>query len=102
MSAEAAIVVTLVAYKLLLLGVGFWASKRTKDDADFYLGGRGLGPWVASLSSAASSSSAWTLLGVSGAAYTMGFGAVWLWAGLPAFWLACLLVRFFTELVCGC
>ncbi len=78
MSPEAAIVATLVAYKLLLLGIGFWASRRTKSDADFYLGGRSLGPWVASLSSAASSSSAWTLLGVSGAAYSMGLGAVWL------------------------
>lgn len=78
MSAEAAIIATLVVYKLVLLGAGFWASRRTKDDADFYLGGRSLGPWVASLSSAASSSSAWTLLGVSGAAYTMGLGAVWL------------------------
>lgn len=78
MTPTAALLVTLVAYKLLLLGVGFWASRRTHDDADFFLGGRGLGPWVASLSSAASSSSAWTLLGVSGAAYTMGMGAIWL------------------------
>jgi len=36
---------------------------------------------VAAISSAASSSSAWTLLGVSGAAYTFGFGAIWI---LPA------------------
>ncbi|MDP6851028.1 MAG: sodium/proline symporter, partial [Planctomycetota bacterium] len=72
---------TLVVYKLLLLGIGAWASRRSSGDADFYLGGRGLGPWIASLSSAASSSSAWTLLGVSGAAFTWGWSAVWL---LPA------------------
>lgn len=78
MDPKAAIVATLVVYKLVLLGVGFWASRRTKNDADFYLGGRSLGPWVASLSAAASSSSAWTLLGVSGAAYSMGLGAIWL------------------------
>lgn len=81
MDAATALVVTLVVYKALLLGVGFWASRRTHDDADFYLAGRGLGPWVAALSSAASSSSAWTLLGVSGAAYAQGISAIWL---LPA------------------
>lgn len=81
MDAATALLVTLITYKVVLLGVGFWASRRTKDDADFYLAGRGLGPWVASLSSAASSSSAWTLLGVSGAAYAQGFSAIWL---LPA------------------
>ena len=40
--------------------------------------GRKLGPWVAALSASASSSSAWTLLGVSGAAYLWGLPAIWL------------------------
>ena len=69
---------TLVAYKLGLLGIGLWASRRIGTGDDFHLAGRGLGPWVASISAAASSSSAWTLLGVSGAAYTWGLSAVWL------------------------
>jgi len=81
MSDTAALITTLVVYKILLLSVGFWASKRSTNDAEFYLGGRGLGPWVAALSSAASSSSAWTLLGVSGVAFTQGISAIWL---LPA------------------
>lgn len=76
-----ALVLTLIAYKLLLLGIGVWASKRTRDNTDFYLGGRQLGPWVAAVSSAASSSSAWTLLGVSGAAYLFGLGAIWILPG---------------------
>lgn len=79
----AALLATLVVYKLVLLGVGVWASRRNRDDADYYLGGRGLGPWVASISAAASSSSAWTLLGVSGKAYADGMAAIWL---LPACW----------------
>lgn len=78
MSAELSIVATLIVYKIVLLGVGAWASRRSTDGSDFYLGGRRLGPWVASLSSAASSSSAWTLLGVSGAAYVKGLSAFWL------------------------
>ena len=72
------LVVTLVVYKVVLLGIGAWAARRNHDGADFYLAGRGLGAWVAAISAAASSSSAWTLLGVSGAAYVYGLGAIWL------------------------
>lgn len=72
------LVVTLIVYKVLLLSIGAWAARRSKDGSDFYLGGRGLGPWVASISAAASSSSAWSLLGVSGAAFSNGLSAIWL------------------------
>ncbi len=75
------ILITLVAYKLLLIGVGLWAQKRTSSDEDFFIGGRGLGPWVAAISYSASSSSAWTLLGMSGAAFVMGLSALWLVVG---------------------
>jgi sodium/proline symporter len=67
-----------VAYKLVLLGLGWLGRRRTHDATDFYLAGRSLGPVVAAVSSAASSSSAWTLLGVSGAAYARGLSALWL------------------------
>ena len=69
---------TLVFYQILLLSIGWWASKRTQDNEDFYLGGRKLGAAVAALSASASSSSAWSLLGVSGAAYAWGLPAIWL------------------------
>jgi sodium/proline symporter len=77
-SETAAIVVTLVVYQAVLLAIGVVASRRTADAGDYFLGGRQLGPWVASLSASASSSSAWTLLGVSGAAYSWGVAAVWI------------------------
>lgn len=73
-----AIIITLIVYQLLLISIGWWASRRNQDGEDFYLGGRKLGPWVSALSASASSSSAWSLLGVSGAAYTWGLAAVWL------------------------
>ncbi len=72
------ILLTLVAYKFTLILIGLWASKRTKSESDFFLGGRGLGPLVAAISASASSSSAWTLLGVSGAAFAWGYSAAWL------------------------
>lgn len=72
------IVATLIVYQLLLLAIGWWASKRNLDSEDFYLGGRKLGGAVAALSASASSSSAWSLLGVSGAAFAWGLPAIWL------------------------
>ena len=72
------IIATLVVYQFLLLGIGWWASKRNSDSEDFYLGGRNLGGMVAALSASASSSSAWSLLGVSGAAFAWGLPAIWL------------------------
>ncbi len=78
MSRSEAILYTLIGYKLLLLAIGLWASRRTRDPEDFFLGGRALGPWVAAVSASASSSSAWTLLSVSGMAYLWGWPALWL------------------------
>ena len=72
------VLVTLVIYNALLISVGLWARGRNRSVEDFFLGGRGLGPWVAAISASASSSSAWTLLGVSGAAYAWGLPALWL------------------------
>lgn len=94
MSDTTIVLITLVIYKVILLLIGFWASKRSQSTTDYFLAGRQLGPWVAAISASASSSSAWTLLGVSGAAYLWGFSAIWL---LPSvllgfcfnwFWLA--------------
>lgn len=78
MEKTTAILLTLVVYKLTLLAIGLWANRRTADNADFFLGGRKLGPLVAAISASASSSSAWTLLGVSGAAFTLGLPSLWL------------------------
>lgn len=98
-----AILATLIAYNAALVAMGLWASRRTRDESDFFLGGRRLGAWVAGLSASASSSSAWTLLGVSGAAYAWGLSALWLFpATLMGFlinwiWVAPRLMRLSRE-----
>ena len=78
MTREWTVIATLLVYNVVLVLIGVWASGRTRDSEDFYLGGRRLGPIIASISASASSSSAWTLLGVSGAAYLWGVSALWL------------------------
>lgn len=85
------ILITLVLYKLTLLGIGVWSKSRVHDNTDFLLGGRNLGPWVAGLSYAASTSSAWVLLGFSGFVFSFGIAALWMvpgiWAGYVVMWL---------------
>jgi len=78
MSAATAILITLVVYQIALLAIGLIAERWNRDEADFLLGGRNLGPLVAAISASASSSSVWTLLGISGAAYAKGLSALWL------------------------
>ena len=57
-------IITIIIYNFLLIAIGFLAKERTSNQDDFYLGGRGLGPWVVTaLSASASSSSAWSLSG---------------------------------------
>jgi len=73
--------IALGLYVALMLWIGWRARTRTHDAADFYVGGRALGGWVAALSSLASSSSAWTLLGISSLAYVSGIAALWLLPG---------------------
>lgn len=75
------VLITLVLYQALLIIVGYWASKRVNSEEDYFLGGRQLGPIVAALSYSASSSSAWSLLGMSGAAYVLGVSAIWIASG---------------------
>ena len=85
------ILISLIVYKVILLGIGLWASRRVHDEADFLLGGRNLGPWVAGLSYAASTSSAWVLLGFSGFVFSFGLSALWMlpgiWGGYIVMWV---------------
>lgn len=76
-----AILTALVVYLIGLLALGWFARSRTRDAAGFYLGGKTLGPWVAALAANASSSSAWSLVGVSGFAYLYGLSALWILPG---------------------
>ena len=81
MERSTAILAVLGLYLAAMLAIG-WSARRSADTASsYYLGGRTLGPWVAALAANASSSSAWSLLGVSGFAYLNGMAALWLIPG---------------------
>ncbi len=78
-------VITLVAfvfYLVLMVAIGVFYSKRTKNNEDYFLGGRNLGGWTAALSAQASDMSGWLLMGLPGAVYLAGTGEVWIAIGL--------------------
>lgn len=82
MSTSSIVLVTLIGYKILLLSIGYWASRRVNDEADFFIASQGLGAWTAGLSYAASTSSAWVLLGFTGLVYAKGLVGLWLVPGI--------------------
>ncbi len=82
LSTATVVLLTLIAYKLVLIGIGLWAVSRNRGLTDYLLGGRRLGAFVAGLSYAASTSSAWVLLGFSGFVYAVGLSAIWMVFGI--------------------
>jgi sodium/proline symporter len=62
---------------LLPIIVGFLTLRRTKNQSDFFVGGRAMDKFVVALSAVSSGRSGWLVLGVSGTAYLMGTSAVW-------------------------
>jgi len=77
-----AIGLTFVAYLAAMLIIGLYSYRRTRDLADYILGGRRLGKWVTALSAEASDMSGWLLLGLPGYAYASGLQAGWIALGL--------------------
>jgi len=74
--------IILVLYMLALIAIGFWAARVSKTEEDFVLGGRRLGPIVAGLAYAASTSSAWVLLGYTTFVANVGLSALWMVPGI--------------------
>lgn len=77
-----AITGTFITYLIVMMAIGYIAYKRTSNSADYFLGGRTLGPWPAALSAGASDMSGWLLLGLPGYAYAAGIESFWLAGGL--------------------
>jgi len=82
MSFDAPLLVTFVAYLILILFLGIKAYRRTHNLNDYILGGRKLGSIVTALSVGASDMSGWLLLGLPGAIYLSGLSEIWIGIGL--------------------
>lgn len=77
------ILISIIAYLILVVGIGVVFTRMNKTTDDFYLGGRKLGPFVTAMSAEASDMSSWLLMGLPGVAYLTGVAdAFWTAAGL--------------------
>ncbi|MDD3994697.1 MAG: sodium/proline symporter PutP [Dehalococcoidales bacterium] len=78
------ILIIMLVYLALLVGIGFYFSKRSnKNSENYFIGGRSLGPWVTAMSAEASDMSGWLLMGLPGVAYWLGLSdAIWTAIGL--------------------
>lgn len=72
-----AVLTGFIVYLALVLIVGLVTAAMNKTQADYLIGGRKLSPWIIAFSERASGESAWLLLGLTGAALTVGLGEVW-------------------------
>jgi SSS family transporter len=71
-------VAIVIAYVLVMLGIGFWSMRRTKDVGDFFLGGRTLGPWMSAFAFGTTYFSAVLFIGYAGK-LGWGFGIHTMW-----------------------
>ena len=85
--------ITFIFYIIVMVAIGLYAYKATKNFSDYILGGRSLGSVVTALSAGASDMSGWLLMGLPGAIYLSGLSEVWIAIGLiVGAWLNWLLV----------
>ena len=82
MTVSTPLLVTFLAYLLVMVAIGLWAWWQTRSFDDYILGGRSLGPVVTALSAGASDMSGWLLMGLPGALYATGLVEAWIAIGL--------------------
>jgi SSS family solute:Na+ symporter len=96
-------IISIGLYFLLMIGIGFYAYRKSTSDVDeFLLGGRKMGAAVTALSAGAADMSGWLLMGLPGAMYVSGLSASWIAIGLTIgaymnYILVAPLLRIYTE-----
>ena len=88
-------IIVFLGYFIILFFVGliFFFNGSNKNEEDYFIGGRSIGPWVTAMSAQASDMSAWLLMGLPGSILAFGFGQIWIGIGLAlgtaANWIFC-------------
>ncbi|MBR1397480.1 MAG: sodium/proline symporter PutP [Selenomonadaceae bacterium] len=82
MTNDLVIINTFILYIGVMMAIGVYYYRQTKNMSDYFLGNRKLGAWVTSLSAEASDMSGWMLMGLPGFAYVAGLNAGWIAVGL--------------------
>ena len=83
--------VAIVGYFAVVMVVGFWASRRVKDEDDFFLGGRSFGKGLLVMHWLCTGTHSEQAVQVSGATARVGLGGIWYqWMYLfstPFYWM---------------
>ena len=75
-------VVVLVLYVLILAAIALWASRRIANVGDFFIAGRGVGPWVSAFAYGTTYFSAVMFVGYAGnLGWGFGVNTLWIVAG---------------------
>ncbi|MGY2002581.1 sodium:solute symporter family transporter [Blastococcus sp. SYSU DS1024] len=85
--------VVIGAYVVMIIGIGYWVSRRTSDSDDYFLAGRGMAWPLVGFSLIVTNFSGTQFLGLAGAGYDTGI-AVWNFE-----WMATLVLLVFAVLI---
>ncbi len=69
---QPAVLWTCATYLLVLLGIGFWAARRTRDTRDFFIAGQSVGLLVTGLTMMSAAFSGFVFVGGPGLTYRLG------------------------------
>lgn len=72
----------IILYFLGMVGIGYYAFRKTQSHEDYMLAGRELTPLTAALSAGAADMSGWLMMGLPGAIYAAGLIEGWIAIGL--------------------
>jgi Na+/proline symporter len=90
-------VCVIVGYFLLVMLIGFWASRKVKDDEDFFLGGRSFGKGLLMMHWLCTGTHSEMAVQVAGATARVGLGGIWYqWMWLfstPFYWIIAPVIR---------
>jgi len=87
---------TIVAYVVMLLGIGFWKSRTTKTQDDFMVAGRSVSTWYLVGTLVCTWIGSGSLFGGAGLAFREGIGDLWMSAGA---WVGIMIVYFLAHRV---
>lgn len=76
------ILVEFIIYCLIIVGIGYYFSRKDMNQSDFLLGGKKIPGWTLAFSERATGESAWLLLGYTGFVFATGLSAVWVAVGI--------------------
>ncbi|WP_432404291.1 sodium:solute symporter family transporter [Wukongibacter sp. M2B1] len=74
----ATIKIVIALYMLVVLGIGFWAMKKTTNSSDFFVAGKQLGIIAVALAAFSAAISGFVFVGGPGLEYKVGIGSLWL------------------------